>query len=423
MTHPEDITRSFDFEHSEKVRSLDALEEVFWLLEQRFPMAAVLAAELEGETSVQMWEAAMLSLQTRYPFLSLRISKASGERPCFVRSTEPGIAFRVVPFSDAPAIVAEMERALRMSFEDGRGPLVRVTVFHSPLRCAVVLSAHHAATDGKTNLMVLLDLLAAVAGEELGPPVEVSPTLSDLFGLPAAGAYTKGLEPLRDTSYAVAEDRREHLHVKRVQLSREETAALVRCAHVQGATVQGALVAALVVAGRAHREAWRTAPVRYRTAIDLRSMFSIPDAPGLLISVHASSIAAAPDRSVWELARSVSDEVRGAQARDAALASIVRLRHLVDVEHDPTAFLAAGVHRAAHELMVTNYGKDAVTRTRFGPLRLNALSTGSASGVAETQKVSAITVDGKMMLTLVSPAPFPWLLDDARELLAQACLG
>jgi hypothetical protein len=320
-------------------------------------------------------------------------------------------------------IAEEMERALRMSFEDGRGPLMRLTLFHSPLRCAVVLIAHHAATDGKTNLMVLLDLLAAVAGEELGPPVEVSPTLSDLFGLPAARAYTKSLEPLRAASCDVAEDRRERLHVKRVLLSREETAALVRCARVQGATVQGALVAALVLAGRAHHEAWRSAPIRYRTAIDLRSMFSIQDAPGLLISVHAGCIVADPDRSVWELARSVSDEVRGAQTRDAALASIVQLRHLVDVEHDPAAFLAAVQHGAAHELMVTNYGKHAVTRTTFGPLKLNALSSGSASGGPDTQKVSAITVDGQMMLTLVSPAPFPSLLDDARAMLAQVCSG
>jgi len=73
-----------------------------------------------------------------------------------------------------------------------------------------------------------------------------------------------------------------------------------------------------------------------------------------------------------------------------------------------------------HELMVTNYG-NAQVRTAFGPLKLIALSSGSASGDVDTQNVSAITVDGQMMMTLVSPAPFPSLLDDARTILAWTC--
>jgi hypothetical protein len=70
-----------------------------------------------------------------------------------------------------------------------------------------------------------------------------------------------------------------------------------------------------------------------------------------------------------------------------------------------------------HELVVTNYGAPQ-KRTAFGPLTLKALSASSPAG--NTQKVSAITVDDRMMLTHVSPDPFPSLLEHALAVLTDA---
>jgi hypothetical protein len=154
--------------------------------------------------------------------------------------------------------------------------------------------------------------------------------------------------------------------------------------------VQGALVAALAAAGGSYRESWRTAPIAYGVPFDVRAMLSLLDAPGLLTSVHRGTIEPSTDRSFWGLARTVSDEL-----------------------------MRKGPWQ--HDLMVTNYG-NAPLRTTFGPLTpLNALSSGSASGRVDTQKVSAITVDGRMMLTRVSPEPFPSLLAETRAVLARTC--
>lgn len=403
-----------------QLRPLDALEEFFWLMEQSVPRAAALVGEIEGATTVQAWEDALRAVQRKYPLLSVRITKTPRERPFFAYAADTQVPFRVVPLAEPSTIDEEMGRAIEASFGAGDLPLMRVTLFHTPARCAVLLVSHHAAFDGKTNLMVLLDLIAAVTGEALGPPTPMSSPLSVSLGLPAAGPYQRtpaSRRPHPETMSAA----RERIGVERLQLSREETAALVCCARAAGTTVQGALIAAAIAAGGSYRRSWRTAPIRYGIPIDVRAMVSLPGAPGVLVSSHVGTIGPSPDRSFWELARTVSDELAKSRTREAVRARMLRLRELVDVEHDPAGF-AALLRKGPmqHDLMVTNYGNEPL-RTAFGPLKLNALSSGSASGAVDTQKVSAITVDGRMMLTQVSSAPFPSLLADTRAVLARTC--
>jgi hypothetical protein len=400
-----------------KLRALDAFEEVFWLLEQTVPRAPVLVGELEGATTVEAWEDGLRAVQRKYPLLSARITKSPGERPFFAYAADARVPFRVVPLTEHLVIEEEMGRAIDASFGDGSVPLMRVTLFHAPTRCVVLISSHHAVCDGKTNVSVLLDLVAAVAGEDLGPSRPISSGLSALFGLPAAGPYTQALPSSRRAPDDVCASK-ERIRVERLRLSREETAALVRGARAAKTTVQGALVAALAVAGRHWSPAWRSAPTRYAIAMDVRPMLSILDAPGLLVSAHLGTIEPSPDRSFWDLARTINGELAKSRKREAVLADVLRLRKLMEVEHDPAGFRRTSAMQ--HELMVTNYG-NAQVRTAFGPLKLIALSSGSASGDVDTQKISAITVDGQMMMTLVSPTPFPSLLDDARTILAWTC--
>jgi hypothetical protein len=402
---------------TQKHRPLDAFEEIFWLLEQTVPRAPVLVGEIEGATTVESWEDGLRAVQRKYPLLSARITKIPGERPFFAHAADAHVPFRVVPLTESLAIEGEMGRAIDASFGDGNAPLMRVTLFHAPTRCVVLLSSHHAACDGKTNLSVLLDLLAAVAGEALGPPIPISSGMSALFGLPAMGPYTQARASTRAAPDDAAASR-ERIRVERLRLSREETAALVRGARAAKTTVQSALVAALAVAGRHWSVAWREAPIRYAIAMDVRNVLSILDTPGLLVSAYLGAIEPSPDRSFWDLARAINDELAKSRTREAVLAAVVRLRRLMEVEYDPAEFRRTS--RMHHELMVTNYG-NAQVRTAFGALKLTALSSGSPSGDGDTQKISAITVDGQMMMTLVSHAPFPSLLDDARTILGWTC--
>jgi hypothetical protein len=268
--------------------------------------------------------------------------------------------------------------------------------------------------------LVLLDLLAAVAGEVLGPPKPMTAALGELFGLDAAGPYKETLPSNRPATEMITASK-ERIHVQRLQLSREETLALVRGARAATTTVQGALLAALAVAGRHYRLAWRTAAIRYAIAMDVRTLLSmLGDTPGLLVSAHLGTIEPSV-RSFWDLARAINDDLANSRTREAVLAGVLGLRQLMDVEYEPATFSALRRNGAfQHDLFVTNYG-NVQLRSVFGRLKLNALSSGSASGNIDTQKISAITLDGRMMMTHVSPAPFPSLLDDARSILTLAC--
>lgn len=77
------------------------------------------------------------------------------------------------------------------SFGYGDGPLPRVTLCHSLERSVILLSAHHVATDGKTNVRIVEDLTAAVSGEDLGDPFPLLPGLGDFFGLGKPQPYVE----------------------------------------------------------------------------------------------------------------------------------------------------------------------------------------------------------------------------------------
>jgi hypothetical protein len=245
--------------------------------------------------------------------------------------------------------------------------------------------------------------------------------LGELFGLAAAGPYKETRASNRPAPDTVTASK-ERIHVRRLQLSREETSALVRGARAANTSVQGALLAALAVAGRHYREAWRTEAIRYAIAMDMRTLLSmVGDTPWLLVSAHLGTIEPSV-RSFWGLARAVSDDLAKSRTREAVRAGMLRLRQLVDVEHEPAGFsvLQRDLAGFQHDLFVTNYG-NLQLRSQFGRLKLNALSTGSPSGNIDTQKISVIPLDGRVMMTQVSPAPFPSLLEDARSILTLTC--
>jgi hypothetical protein len=72
-----------------------------------------------------------------------------------------------------------------------------------------------------------------------------------------------------------------------------------------------------------------------------------------------------------------------------------------------------------HELLLTNYAAYQA-RTEYGGLKIENLFTGSPAMRGDVQKVSVLTVNGRLGMTLVSQEVFPTLLEDAREILTRA---
>jgi hypothetical protein len=402
-----------------RLRDLDAFEEFFWLLEQSVPVFHLVVAEVKGLTTIAQWKKGLNALQMRYPLLSASIRKFPGDRPFFEKTQGMSIPFRIVPLTDSLVLEEEMEDELYKPFGDGSGPLTRATLFHARDRAVVMFATHHSSLDGKSHLLLVQDLLAAVAGEHRGEQLPILPGLGQLLGLPAPAAYaTKLAEGSVATEHELGVDVFQ-VSVQRLQLTEEETAVLLWRARKERTTVHAALVAALTLAGQRYSDAWEVGPVRCMSPIDMRKALGLPDAAGLLISLHQGLVPTADGASFWDVARAVRDDMLPAQTIDAARHIHSAMSASVAEEHSPQDLCWSVLNGPMlHELMVTNYAGYRV-RSEYGDLTLENLFTGSASVMPGLQKVSVLTVNGRLGMTLVARNVFPTLLEDAREILTQ----
>jgi hypothetical protein len=402
-----------------KLRDLDAFEEFFWLVEQSAPMFHAVVVEVNGATTIEQWKDALDAIQIRYPLLSASIRKVPGKRPFFEKVSGVLMPLRTAHLTDSLVLEEEMEKELQKSFGDGSGPLTRATLFHASGRSVVMFATHHSSMDGKSHLLLVQDLLASVAGEDLGGPLEVKSGVGQLVGLPAPAEYVKWLEgrfvaPDDGTTVEMPTVR-----VQRLQLSVEETGVLLERAKEEGTTVHAALVAALTLAGKRHSREWNVGPVRCMSPIDIRKMLRIPNAAGLLISLHHRPVLVPDGASFWDIARTVREDMLPAQTAHGVRQCLGALSSMVAEEHNARDLYSSVLKGPMlHELMVTNYAGYQV-RTEYGDLKVENLFTGSPSVSPALQKVSVITVNRRLGMTLVTRDVFPTLLEDAREILTR----
>jgi hypothetical protein len=402
-----------------KLRDLDTFEEFLWLLEQSVPLFHAVVAEVSGMTTMKRWKNAFDAIQIRYPLLSASIRKVPGRRPFFEKVHGVSMPLRIVPLTDSLVLEEEMEKELQQSFGDGSGPLTRAALFHSPSRSVVMFATHHSSLDGKSHLFLLQDLLASVAGEDLGQPLEVQPGLAQLLGLPTPAEYGKKLEGRSVAPEYGTPVEMPQVSVQRLQLTAEETDALLQRAREEGTTVHAALVAALTLAGKRYSEKWNVGPVRCSSPIDMRKTLNIPDAAGMLVSTHHAPVLTPEAASFWDIARTVRENMLSSQSADGARHLLGALSSMMSDELSAQDLYWSVLNGPrVHELMVTNYAGYQV-RTEYGDLKIENLFTGSPSLIPALQKVSVLTVKGRLGMTLVARDMFPTLLEDAREILTR----
>jgi hypothetical protein len=413
VTHQEVFTEN-------KLRVLEAQEEYFWLTENTRPVPVMVLAEVEGSSTVEAWRDALCKVQQRYPLLSARIRKIPGERPYFERLPDTAIPLRVMPL-EGVNFDALMAQEPLISFGYADGLMARVTLCHSPERCAVLLSVHHAAYDGLSNVQILCDMIAAAAGETLGGPFPLVPAIGEFFGLDEPGPYAKWPEvkkPSPKTRYALPSPK-----LQRRIFQLEEMKALRAAARAEHTTVQGALVAAFLLAGRRASERWRNTPIVCISPINLRPMLNLEGFPGMLLRAHPSVMQPSDDFPFWDFARDLKHGLRFSATRESTTLGLNTLRKVMRYEGDPDNRNTIDPDKVFHhDLMVSNYG-DLGIKTDFGDggLRLKSLYPSVCCGDVETQTISAITVDGSLYLTHISRHPLPSLMTDAFDILRDAC--
>ena len=411
------------------LRELDGCEEYFWLRQQCTLVQHVSAVQVQGRVVPKVWEVAWQALSNRYPMLSTCILKEPGKRPTFF-STGSRSPLTMKPWSANLNLCDEVAAELNESLGDGSTGLMRLSVFHGPEEAVLLLTAHHSAADGKTSLLILEDLLAAVSGS---PREEVVPwlSLSSLLNQPEPPPYQKTLTPDAYRDADTPQPKGHPLEVSHTTLTAPQTLTLREHARREGTTVHGALVAAftLTLAPRLQQvenpPAQAEAAIRCVSPIDQRVLTGAMQASGTPLSFPVLPVPYRTEHSFWDLARWVNHELKAHRTREGALQALERLNHLCATEMTPaqlkTTLASAPVAPGliAPGFMVTNGGASQF-RTEYPDLHVIAMMTAVNSGDAPMQTISINTVGGVLGMAHISRLPVPHLLEQAKECLLRA---
>jgi NRPS condensation-like uncharacterized protein len=405
------------------LRALGAVENLYYLRQRITPNHFLVVVEVDANPSPESLRSALAQLQRRHPLLSARIESRGDEGPVFHRADAP-IELTVGKESDTWQRIASAE--LGRSFDPEAAPLVRAAVLPGDNSAHIVLTFHHAVSDGVSGMTVLRDLVAALGGVTLAPrdvPFSQEELLARAPGIPAPAELLASLPEA-----AQSDDRMSALKpvrpfdgtppfVSSEALDPELTRRLVVKSKAEHTTVHTVLCAAAtqVILGEAGNE---DAFVRVLTPISLRQVIDVEQDCGLYIGFARTGFPAAETKDIWKLARATGESL--APARTAlGLATASAVASLFPVGSSAAAAAEFVEAAAGYEVMVTNVGvvdldgPGSVHATAvWGPLIFNHFAGERVLGIA--------TYNGSLRLTLATYEDSPSFLSDLRNVLASA---
>jgi hypothetical protein len=403
-----------------KLRSLDSFEEHFWQMEKVAPRGHVLVATISGEADEDQWRRAFGTIQQRHSFLNVSIGKEPGERPFFHRVANRRLPLEFRPLSEDQSLERFAEAELLRSFGAGEGPLTRITVFRGNGRSAVVINSHHAVADGRAHLYILQEALTFLAeGEVHVASPDVPASTSGLLGreaLPYIGrsALNEGEPPQVDVHPGSP------IKILRSKINAGDLAIIRAACRANLVSFHSALLVALAEVMAASNPGHENEGVRALTPVDVRSKLGVGETVGMYLVLHRFVVD--PSATFWSEVARLSGSLKPDGIDEAANAFFTLAEYLVREEHSPISHIAmiAGTE-FVHDLMVTNYG--ALDWRGVGTFRIEDMFTAGIAGHFETQKISAVTLDGDLHLTLVGQSPVSDLMERANEVLLQASKG
>ncbi|MGW0907112.1 phthiocerol/phthiodiolone dimycocerosyl transferase family protein [Streptomyces sp. NPDC002853] len=396
------------------VRPLGAFERTIDFYMRRNPLQFSLVAEIDRPVSEAQLATALAELRRRHPLLTVTVDRTASE--AVYRRTDRAIPVTTLPDGTPWQAVAAAEQT--RPIPQAPGPLVRAALLPRGPRCDIVLTFAHQIADGVGGLRALLDLVAALDGEER-PPGGVPEAQEDLLArmVTPPDTMTDGPAPDDPRMHAtggLAPFSGHAPHLQALALDRELTGRLVQRCRLESTSVHAALcAAAAVVFHRRGREF-----VRVLTPVDLRRAGGLPDeVVNRFVGAKTSSEAHEAD-DFWKLARNVRGTLARLRAPHAIKGAAAQL-----AEHAPTSGEEAEAMMAAAtaaDIQITNLGvaepppRSAGTLTAlWGPAQITQLRGEHVLGV--------VTVGGRLRMTELTHDPVAGLVGDIAAVLAEAC--
>ena len=309
-------------------RELGRFERALVISDQHVPFHIVSVLRLENAPPPHILSQSLKVLQSRHPFLRVRLLKEKG-RYYFAGLVDPGLPFHVLPrWNDEHWMpVAEVELGTRIDARSG--PLFRCTYLYDPThrRGEIILAFSHAIADAFAVSRFIHDLLTTCASVLDGKTVSVYqllPSPPAEFRFPSAFRGLRlTLHELRYALRLMADEAAYRLltrgerippvhaspapgHLLSMQLSEEVTESLAQRLRKEGLTLNSALNAAMMIAVNRHLYAGRRVPMRTITFANLRPYVKPAlDVENLAcyVSLLRYTVRVEGGDDLWELAR------------------------------------------------------------------------------------------------------------------------
>jgi NRPS condensation-like uncharacterized protein len=397
-------------------RTLGAFEKTFWLLDQIDSKDFALAAEVEGRESAEAWRLAVNQVQKRHPNLSARIRMDEFKRPFIEHVDSLVIPLKVIEIDNGFKWEQVVEKELAIRFNTEEGPLFRVIVLQKPEDTVLILAANHTLADGSSLMYLFRDLLEAVIGQI---PQVLAPQKSndETLGLPEDTA----VEDNETSTYIFKKLATVSPKVESIKFSSEHTLQLIERSRLEQTTVHGAICAAVVIAGRKHRQEWDDKKIELISPICTRKALQLDDNCGLNITTHPVYFEPEEKQSFWDIARLAKSGLNGTETKEHVENYLGFFRTLTFNSADIQKMVDTLKEAFNHQIMVTNLVK-VKYKTDFGKLKLRSVYGPMVrSGKGLEQTIGAISTNGNLCLTNTSDTPIAGLLEEMQILMAEAC--
>jgi NRPS condensation-like uncharacterized protein len=281
-----------------------------------------LVARIKGNVSEDMLKNAVAKVQQRHTLLRVRIKEDRDHALWFTSEGVQEIPFEVVPRRSEDDWIKIHAEALKIPYEFENRPAIRFILVQSPDVSELIILCHHMICDGMSLAYLARDLMV-----HLGDPareVEVLPaprpmTLDNLPSDVSLSGLAKSLINRIGQKWAeesVFFDHQDYeiltkaywdnynYEILSIELSEEETSALVARCRKEGLTVNSALTAAFSGA-QSFVEGEKPYHAKIIIAANLRDQ--LPNPPGEAVGYYAGGVELKfrynHRRSFWENAR------------------------------------------------------------------------------------------------------------------------
>jgi hypothetical protein len=407
------------------IRSLGAVEEIYWLSSQTGPRGFAYAAEIEGHTTVDAWRKAIDQVQQSQPFFTVCIEPNPGGKPYFRQVAGASIPMRVLNGLSEHRWETEVAKQVFEPFSGDEVPLVRTVLIHDPDRSILIIAAHHSISDGISMTVVLRDLVRALSGEAIHR-YPVLPSQEEAFGItgpsapPSADSERAAAQPA-GPPVVLGEGDAQPPVIESLRLDSDLTTRLVDRARAEGTTVHGAICSAVLQAGRDGSRTWNEEPVNVLSAISSRKACGVGDTSAMYSVGGLTSIEPGLQVGFWDLARRFTEELDDLRSREGLQMACQVLTDVAAQGLNPASAREFLTNVFGFDVIISNLGKLPFS-TDYGTLRLKSIWGSSAlTGAVDEQDVGVVTINGHLHLLYTTYTPIPSFLQNIRILLSEAC--